>query len=164
MPESSLIPDEARAMIGKETVFSTGEISAMTIKRYASTVGDLNPLYLDEEYAKKSKYGSLIAPPNYLGAVVNWGVAPEPELMPDGLPLRPERASLKVKRGMGGGQELRFLKPVRAGDSFTVRRKVVDIYERQGRQGSVVFIIAEVTFTNQHGEDAVIIKDTAIMH
>ena len=164
MAESSLIPDEAKAFIGKETITHIGEVSAMTIKRYASTVGDLNPLYLDEEYARKSKYGSLVAPPNYLGAVVNWGVAPEQELMPDGLPVRPERAALKVKRGMGGGQELRFLKPVRAGDSFTVKRKVVDMYEKQGKQGPVVFVIADITFTNQHGEDALIIRDTAIVH
>jgi len=160
----SLIPDEAKALVGKETVLSTGEITAMTIKRYAMTVGDFNPLYLDEEHARKSRYGSIIAPPNYLGAVVEWGVGPpDHELAKDGRREMPEHALLKAKRSMGGGQEIRFLRPVRAGDSFTVKRKIADIYERPGKQGPLVFIVTDVTFTNQHGEDAVIVRNTSIM-
>jgi len=31
-------------------------------KKYAEMTEDLNPLYVDEEYAKKSKYEGIIAP------------------------------------------------------------------------------------------------------
>lgn len=39
------------------------------IKRYVNGIGDLNPLYRDPEYAKKTRYGALIAPPNWLYSV-----------------------------------------------------------------------------------------------
>jgi len=39
------------------------EITKSTIRRFAYGIGDDNPLWIDEEYAKKTKYGSIIAPP-----------------------------------------------------------------------------------------------------
>ncbi|MBI2877214.1 MAG: MaoC family dehydratase N-terminal domain-containing protein [Candidatus Tectomicrobia bacterium] len=36
------------------------------IRNYANGIGDWNPLYRDEAYAKKTRYGALIAPPNWL--------------------------------------------------------------------------------------------------
>jgi 3-hydroxybutyryl-CoA dehydratase len=34
------------------------------IQRYCRAVCDLHPLYFDEEYARRSRYGGLIAPPS----------------------------------------------------------------------------------------------------
>ena len=34
------------------------------IQKYCRSVNDLNPLYFDEEYARRSRYGGLIAPPS----------------------------------------------------------------------------------------------------
>jgi len=34
------------------------------IRNFANGIGDSNPLYRDEEYAKKTKYGALIASPS----------------------------------------------------------------------------------------------------
>ncbi len=49
------------------------------IRHYAHGLGDTNPLWTDEEYAKKSRWGSLIGPPCFLyacgaGALVQEGL------------------------------------------------------------------------------------------
>ncbi len=51
-----IIPGEIRPTI---PVVLTKEM----IQKLAKAIGDLNPLYFDEEYAKKSSFGGLIAPP-----------------------------------------------------------------------------------------------------
>lgn len=50
MNEESLITDEARAVVGRETEPTTGEaVSELAIVMYCEAVGDLNPLYVDKE-------------------------------------------------------------------------------------------------------------------
>jgi|GEM_PF-2462772 len=39
------------------------EVTRDAIYHLALAIGDLNPLYLDEEYAKKTRWGTLLAPP-----------------------------------------------------------------------------------------------------
>lgn len=48
-------------------------VSKETIKRFVNGIGDINPLWTDEEYAEKTRYGSIIAPPNYLYSVCGLG-------------------------------------------------------------------------------------------
>ena len=35
------------------------------VRKFAEAIGDPNPLYVDEEAAKASRYGGLIAPPTF---------------------------------------------------------------------------------------------------
>ncbi len=42
--------------------------------------------------------------------------------------------------------------PVVAGDVITVEKRIVDMYEKQGRSGDLVFVVQEFTFTNDRGE------------
>src|SRR5579885_3604209 len=100
MTTESLITDELRAQIGVEGETFVGEITQLDIQRYALSVGDMNPLYFDEAYAKQTPYGGIIAPPNYLTAVITWGVGPEEgELSKDGLGLRRnEQAERNARR------------------------------------------------------------------
>ena len=45
------------------------------IRIFVDGAGDLNPLFRDPEYGKKTKYKCLIAPPNYLYTVC-WAQRP----------------------------------------------------------------------------------------
>ena len=47
-----------------------------TIKRLVDAIGDTNPLYRDPEYAKKTRYGGIIAPPCWTFSIT-YGVYPE---------------------------------------------------------------------------------------
>lgn len=40
----------------------------LAILKFAEGIGDPNPLWCDEEYAKKTRYGSIIAPPSFVWA------------------------------------------------------------------------------------------------
>lgn len=45
-----------------------------TIRRFVDGVGDTNPLWQDEDYARETSYGTLVAPPSWLYSVIGPGV------------------------------------------------------------------------------------------
>ena len=93
-----------------ETVVS--EVEKGSVKRYADAVVDLNPLYLDEEYAQKSRYGTIIAPPGFWG----WPVKPE-QMRPKILfEMLADFRAAGFPNILDGGIELEFMLPVRVGD------------------------------------------------
>ena len=52
------------------------EATRMAILKFADGIGDPNPLWRNEEYAKKTRFGSIIAPPSWVFAVfagINFG-------------------------------------------------------------------------------------------
>ena len=56
-----MLPEKVRKFIGQTSDTSIFEVEKEVIRRFADAVDDPNPLYWDEEYAKKSRYGlSLI--------------------------------------------------------------------------------------------------------
>ena len=63
-----MLPEEITKFIGKPMGKSVFQVEKEPIRRFADSVEDGNPLYWDEEYAKKSKYGSIIAPPGMICA------------------------------------------------------------------------------------------------
>jgi len=150
MARDSLITAEIRALAGREVRFpNCEEIEKGMIRRFALAVGDLNPLYLDEEYARRSRYRGLIAPPTFIFEMYYSTVA---ELGEDGSPQWRFRLPPPLERMVRGGNEYTFARPVRPGDVLSSTWKVADIYERQGRTGRMVIVIVEASFTNQRGE------------
>ena len=58
-----------RARIGEVTPITeawNSEATYDTIRHFANGIGDDNPLWNDEEYAKGTPYGDMIAPPSFL--------------------------------------------------------------------------------------------------
>ncbi|MFO8101131.1 MAG: MaoC family dehydratase N-terminal domain-containing protein [Dehalococcoidia bacterium] len=43
--------------------------SADAIRKFADGIGDPNPLWRDEEYARSTRYGEMVAPPSWLASV-----------------------------------------------------------------------------------------------
>jgi len=54
-----MIPEVITQFIGKLDPPHVREVEKGAIRRYADAVGDDGPLYRDEEYARKSRYGEL---------------------------------------------------------------------------------------------------------
>jgi acyl dehydratase len=162
--QESLITDEIKSWIGHETPPWAIEVTQRDIRRFAVATDDLNPLYLDEDYAKKSRHGSLIAPPLFYMAPLTEPV-PESELRPDGLPYEGKFPipPTPLPRLMDGGTEIEFFVPIRVGDTLTGRSKITNIYQKEGRTGSLIFVVRETTYTNQRGEVVLIEKGASIL-
>lgn len=62
-----MIPESAKEFIGKAEPPHVREVEKGAIRRYADAVGNNNPLYSDEEYARNSKHCGIIAPPGFFG-------------------------------------------------------------------------------------------------
>lgn len=52
-----------------ENSINNEEATRIAIRKFADGIGDPNPLWCDEEYARKSKYGSIVAPPSWIFSV-----------------------------------------------------------------------------------------------
>jgi acyl dehydratase len=126
--------------IGKTYPESTYEVGKEKIKEYAKAIKNLDPHYLDDNFAKQSKYGTIIAPPTF--AVVFGAYLIEPVFNDKDL-------NLNMAMLVHGEQELEFLEVVKAGDSITTSAKIVDIKNKE----KLDVISVEIKSKNQHGKD-----------
>jgi acyl dehydratase len=119
-------------------------VEKQEIRHYALLNRNCNPLYLDEDYAKKTRWRGIIAPPSFLSACYRchvWATCP---VEVEGAP------SL---HWLYAGDEFAFFLPVRPGDLVRPKAKLVDICEKVGRfVGPMVYSRSKVEVTNQHGE------------
>lgn len=160
MAQKPLVTDAVRAMVGQE-IITTHYISKEDIKKLAIAVDDLNPLYLDEAFARNSRYGGIIAPPLQFFMLVN-RLAPQSEISFDGKAPGYD-PPIDYAYSVMGGADIEFFNPIRAGDTITARAKIVDIVERQSSKGGWIAIVSrETTFSNQKGEAVAIQKMTSI--
>lgn len=150
--ETSLIPEEALALVGQvESEPSVADITVLGSQRYAHAVGDLNPIYFDEEAAVAAGYRTMVAPPTYVQyALVR--TRPLGEIRDDGLFKGSSSLRLRVQRTMFGGEEWDFVVPVCTGDRITGASRLAGLDEKQGSKGPFVRITRETTYTNQFGE------------
>ena len=121
-------------------------------QRYARAVGDLSPIYFDEDAARAAGYEGLVAPPTFVGHVVVEGATLD-DLRIDGMWIdRGPRVRLAVGRSMFGGEEWEFHRPLLVGDTITAQRRLGNVEQKDGRSGPFVLTHFETTFTNQHGD------------
>ena len=158
MPEGSTLTPDLKALLGREWVYtSPEEIGRASIRKFALSLGDDNPLYSDQEHARKTKYGGIIAPPTLVCETMQYMVG---ELDESGGPVQKPRVSLGAE--IRGGNEYTFFRPLRPDDVLRVRWKVADIREREGRSGKLIILVSEITYANQHGEMLAVNEETTI--
>lgn len=126
--------------IGKTYPSYTYEVGKEKIKEYAKAIKNPDPHYLDDDFAKKSKYGTIIAPPTF--AVVFGAYLIEPVFMDKEL-------NLNMAMLVHGEQELEFLDVVKAGDAITTTAKIIDIKNKE----KLDVVALELKSKNQHGKD-----------
>ncbi len=86
------------------------EATAIAIHKFADGIGDTNPIWTDPEYAAKTRYGRIVAPPSWVFSVfaaVHYGF-----------------------RGLGGfhsSSDIDFYRPILEGDIITPEMTCTDI-------------------------------------
>lgn len=144
MTEGESVPQAALGMVGRDLVPPmTFEVEKGAIRRLAEAIEDLNPLYLDAEYAARSKHGNIIAP---LLMVTTLGAPELQAALMTKIPVGPK------KNGIVRGFEVEFFRPLKAGDKVTVSCKVDKIEGKESKLGFMINITTVRTFTNQNGE------------
>ncbi|HEY8489586.1 MAG TPA: MaoC family dehydratase N-terminal domain-containing protein [Dehalococcoidia bacterium] len=138
--EESLITDEMRAQIGKESPPTILEVDKTGIRMFARAVGYTDLIFYDEAYAKEQGYKTLPAPPGFLGT---------PQYRPrdaseGGPPVR--SLNPRLRRVLNGGTEYEYLDTIYAGDVLTATTKIVDLQERQGSIGKMLITVRETTY------------------
>lgn len=139
------------ALRGREFVFQAKEqIGKTTIKRFAASIADFNPLYWDEEYAKKAPYNGIVAPPT-LVFELNYDIGAEID-EETGMDKTFEELFPCLKDIQRTKNEYEIFQLVRPDDTITFRHKIIDVTQKQGRRGTWNFITSKITYTNQKGE------------
>ena len=130
--------DLDQSIIGLEGSAFSVEVEKRHIRQFADAIGDHNPLYTDEEYAKNTFYDGIIVPPTFLIALGSEG---------NQLPLK-----LDEKRMLHGEQEFIYYRPIRHGDRLICKSKVADLYEKEGNSGKMQFLVLDTEFKDEDGE------------
>lgn len=142
-----MIPEEAKKYIGRVDAPYVREVEKGAVRRYADAVGNENPLYRDEEYARKTRYGGLISPPGFFG----WPVHSEPA-SESVLAAMAAVEKAGYHRLLDGGIVYDFFRPVRPGDKLIVYMKVKDITERESKGGAMIVMELEANYLSEDGD------------
>jgi acyl dehydratase len=161
-PSEKELFDEFQSQIGKEFVpkhphimfFPRGTedpVQWSSIKRWATINYDFNALWFDPEYARKSRWGGITAPPLYLLAMDDaMGMASDLT----GAIYSPTNEVDRVKYSNFRGSamancEWEFFEPVRPGDLLHTKATPKDIFWKQGSRVRLLFLKGEMIYINQ---------------
>lgn len=131
-----------QALKGKTGKPFSFQVDHRHIRQFARAIGDLNPLYFDEDYAKATIHGGIIAPPTFPVVITD----------EDGDTLD---LGLDYNRMLHGEQQFIYSRPIRPNDQLTGQMKVTDVYEREGKKGTMEFLVLDTEITDKHGNHVV---------
>ena len=157
---TTLITPEVQALIGTETPAERNRFPLTDEMAFdlADATEDPNPLYVDRDHAKGSRFRKLLCPP-----LATWkDIAP-----PIGFFGAGQESHFQVplpfnSYGLNGGSDWQFLRPAYVGDCITRRFRVLEIYEKEGRSGPLVFVVRQETQTNQDDQIVNLAKRVSI--
>lgn len=105
------------------------------IRHYAWGIGDDNPLWLDQDHAAASPYGSIVAPPTILYAL-------------DGTVVAPKLAGVQW---LYAGTAFTWFEPILLDDTFRVEARLQKQELKSGRRfPKWVLQTGEIKYINQH--------------
>ncbi|MGQ9842337.1 MAG: FAS1-like dehydratase domain-containing protein [Spirochaetota bacterium] len=126
--------------IGKQWPTMVYEVGKEKVKEFAKAIKSSNPYYLDDEFAKNSKYKTVVAPPTF--AVVFGAKLIEPIFFDNEL-------NLNLAMLVHGEQEFEFYDVVRSGDVLYSDAKIIKIENKE----KLDIIAIEIMTKNQEKKD-----------
>lgn len=153
-----VITEEARAWADRTYPSHQFTVGERDIRKYATAIGETNPIHLDRRAAQAAGFADLVAPPlfPYVIRMQSYGLVDLDRLEPDGSTAE-DVPPVPTRRAMAGETDIELGVPVVAGDVITVEKRLTDLYEKEGRSGPLVFVDMEFTFRNQ--DDALVARE-----
>ena len=161
-----------RASVGRELARAVSyPVAVSDIRRWAVAVyhpEEPPRLFWDEEYARASAHGGIVAPQEFNPFA--WMAADPPGLRraPDGNVNSIERslgvAGPAVRFQLNGGLAAEYGAPIRPGDVITAVTRLAEYRERPGRLGLMLFTVSETTWTNDRDEWVKATRSTLIRY
>jgi acyl dehydratase len=142
-----------RGVIGKESPPFVVTVERGKIKEFARAIGDDNPFYLDDRVGQASEWGDIIAPPTLMTTFRDGA---------DGAVFLRDLGT-DISRLLHGEQEFEMHRPIRPGETFLCRSKVVDVYEKTGRSGPMGFVVRETSVTDRANELVATIRSVTVV-
>lgn len=170
---TTMLTDEIRGYIGvkSETIEACDSVEPGAVRRYAQAIMDDDPDYAPG--AGNPRFGRPVAPPLYPSFMFRRPLgtpdalterADDPDFdgllaaAGDGLPELP----LPGRALLNGGSEIEFFRYARHGETVVQRSHYVDIYERQSKNGAMLFVITETEYRTGGGDLLLRARKTAI--
>lgn len=137
---ASVVTQEILDAVGVESAPKAYVAEAGAIRRFAEAIGDTNPRHHD---------GSA-AHPTFLRSFDH--VPPPPEFDIPYLDI------------LDGGSDWKFFDPVRAGDKIVVTTKIVNVFQKTGSLGEMLFIVREHQYVKPNRGTTAIQTSTTIYY
>jgi hypothetical protein len=170
------ITQEVRSIIGKASAWieASHPVETSEVRRFFQATMDPDRRYWDTVNAGKSRYGATVAP---LGFPVHAFRRPPEEVadpfdnrsdpefdgtgryMRLGLPKVP----VPLSGVLNGGYEYEFYSYAKVGERIHCRSTYRDIYQRNGKSGTMVFVIIEDEYATADGRPLLKSLNTQIM-
>lgn len=142
----SLLTEQIMSCIGLALPPVRFEVSRNDIRKYAVATGQRQVRFLAGDEAPLMFLFSVLMP-----------VLPLDQLRQDGhCPDNPLLPQLPLKRILAGGSRYKVHGRIYPGDVLVCRQSLVDIHEKQGSDGPLIFLVFENRFENEAGEPLVI--------
>lgn len=132
--------------VGQKFLSDSYKIEAKEIKEFARQF-DPQPFHLDEEAAKNTFFGELVASGWHTGSIS----------------MRLQVASTPIKGGLiGAGGEINWLRPTRPGDTLQVETEIVEIKPSRSRPDRGTVTIRSTT-RNQDGDSVQVMTSRMVV-
>jgi acyl dehydratase len=119
-----------RNAVGRTTPPTLNEVEKGAIRHFAEALGDYNPIYYDEEYARASGFGGVVAPPTF------------PCSFQTGADLR-ELLGVPLRSLLNAEASFDYERPIVAGDRLLVSSRVAEVQERPSSTGKMEVAVIE---------------------
>ena len=140
-------------------------IEAGHVMMFARSIGDANPIYCDEDYAKGTDQGAIVAPPTFVQSSAQF----DPDYFlrpkigeewfgsakgPTGITKKKKKESTDgISSGLHAEQHYVYHRQLKVGDVLTAEVKPGKMWEKEGRRGGKLTFKETVTeYRDQKGE------------
>ena len=126
--------------IGMKLPVYKATAEAGQLRFFAKSIGETNPIYIDESAARDAGHAGLPLPPTFLFSL---------EFQ---IPSNAWRDELGIvtSRILHGEETFKYHRMAYAGDTLQFETRIADIYDK--KNGALSFVVRESCVTNQRGE------------